>query len=127
VEFAGHPLRHELTTTYVCCHAEKMETLQGYVERWGEDYMVSGSRVSLASVVYAWKEGFSPESIRDEFPALHLEQVYGAITYYLAHQAEVDAYLSELKVDFERRRAEQAALYPETTAKLRGALEATHS
>jgi|SRR4051794_21386143 uncharacterized protein (DUF433 family) len=103
-----------------------MANEQGYVERWDDDYMVRGSRVSLASVVYAWKEGFSPESIREEFPSLQLEQVYGAITYYLAHQAEIDAYLSDLKADFERRRAEQAALYPETIAKLRAAFEAAH-
>jgi len=86
--------------------------------------MVSGSRVSLASVFTSWKEGCSPESIRDDFPSLTLEQVYGAITYYLAHQAEIDSYLSALQADFERRRAEQAALYPETATKLRAALEA---
>jgi uncharacterized protein (DUF433 family) len=101
-----------------------MANEQSYIERWDEDYMVRGTRVSLASVVYAWKEGFSPESIREEFPSLELEQVYGAIAYYLAHQAEVDSYLSDLKVDFERRRAEQAALYPEIIAKLRAASEA---
>ena len=100
-----------------------MPNSSGYIERWGEDYMVSGSRVSLASVVTMWKEGFSPESIRDDFPSLTLEQVYGTITYYLAHQAKIESYLSALKTDFERRRAEQAILYPETTAKLRTALE----
>ena len=87
--------------------------------------MVSGSRVSLDSVVYAWKEGFSPESICDNFPSLTLEQVYGAVTHYLANQAEIDSYLLTLKADFERRRAEQAALHPKTTAKLRAALEAS--
>ncbi|MBV9034749.1 MAG: DUF433 domain-containing protein [Acidobacteriaceae bacterium] len=99
-----------------------MPSPSSYVERWGEDYMVGDSRVSLASVVYAWKEGLSPESIQNNFPALSLEQVYGAIAYYLANQTEVDAYLSELNLDFERRRAEQAALYPERMAKLRAAL-----
>jgi uncharacterized protein (DUF433 family) len=102
-----------------------MSSSSSYIERWGEDYMVSGSRVSLASIVYAWKEGFSPESIRDDFTSLTLEQVYGAIIYYLANQAEVDSYLSALKADFERRRAEQAVLHPEITAKLRAALEAS--
>jgi uncharacterized protein (DUF433 family) len=100
-----------------------MPSPSSYIERWGEDYMVGNSRVSLASVVYAWKEGLSPESIREDFPSLTLEQVYRAITYYLANQAEIDSYLSALKADFERHRAEQAALYPETAAKLRSALE----
>jgi hypothetical protein len=95
-----------------------MANEQCYVERWDEGYIIRGTRVSLASVVYAWKEGFSPESIREEFPSLQLEQVYGAIAYYLGHQAEVDSYLLDLDADFERRRAEEAVQYPETIAKL---------
>lgn len=90
----------------------------------GKDYMLSNSRVSVASIVTSWKEGLSPESIRDDFPTLRLEQVYGAIAYYLANECEVDAYLSDLAVDFDRRRAEQNALYPEIAAKLRAAREA---
>ncbi len=69
-----------------------MSSLSGYVGRWDEDYLVSGSRVSLASVVIDWKEGSSPEFIRDDFPSLILDQAYGAITYYLARQVEIDCY-----------------------------------
>lgn len=88
--------------------------------------MLSRSRVSLASVVMAWREGLSPESIRDDFPTLRLEQVYGAIAYYLANQAEIDAYMSALDTDFERRRTGQEALNPLLTAKLRSALGTAH-
>lgn len=94
-----------------------------YVELLGEDYMLSGSRVSLASVVTGWKEGLSPEAIRDDFPTLRLEQVYGAITYYLANQSEIDSYLSALAADFEQRRAEQQILDPERVMKLRTAIQ----
>ena len=80
------------------CYSEDMTD---YVERRGEDYMLLGSRVSLASVVTAWKDGLSPETIRDNFPTLRLEQVYGAIAFYLANQAEIDSYLLALAVDFE--------------------------
>ena len=97
--------------------------MTSYVERRGEDYMLSSSRVSLASVVQAWKEGLSPEAIRDDFPTLRLEQVYGAIAYYLANQMEIDSYLSALAADFEQRRIERQALHPELTVKLRAALE----
>jgi hypothetical protein len=38
------------------------------------------------------------------FPVLSLEQVYGAITYYLAHRAEIDAYLREGELEAERLR-----------------------
>jgi uncharacterized protein (DUF433 family) len=52
-----------------------------YVEKRNQDYWVSGSRVSLESVIYAFLEGLSPETIAAEcFPVLSLEQVYGAIT-----------------------------------------------
>lgn len=54
---------------------------------------VGGTRISLDSVVYPFREGQSPECIRQAYPGLSLEQVYGAITYYLANQDEVDEYL----------------------------------
>lgn len=46
----------------------------------------SGLRVT-ASVPDPTK---SPEAIRSAVPTLTLEQVYGAITFYLGHRAEVD-------------------------------------
>lgn len=104
-------------------YAAILKIMAGYVEQRGEDYMLSGSRVSLASVVMAWREGLSPESIQDDFPTLRLEQIYGAIAYYLGHQVEIDNYLSALGTDFERRRSEQEALQPRLTAKLLSALD----
>jgi len=58
-------------------------------------YRVAGSRVSLDSIVDCFREGLSPESIAETFPALTLEQVYGAIAFYLANQQMVDDYLHE--------------------------------
>src|SRR6266581_5171656 len=37
--------------------------------------------------------GESPETICQNFELLRLEEVYGAIAYYLANQAEIDAYV----------------------------------
>ena len=56
---------------------------QHYVEQHDGGYWVAGTRVSLDSVVYAFLEGLSPESIVDSFETLTLEQVYGALAYYL--------------------------------------------
>ena len=56
---------------------------------------VGQTRVSLDSVVYAFRDGCSAEAIRDSYQALSLEEVYGAIAYYLANTAEVDDYLRE--------------------------------
>ncbi len=76
-----------------------------YVTQRDGAYRVAGTRVSLDSVVYAFLNGQTAESIAQSFPALNLEQVYGAITFYLAHRAEIDAYLREGRAEFERLRA----------------------
>jgi len=71
-----------------------------YVIQNDQGYWVSGSRVSLESVIFAFLDGFSPETIVAEcFPVLSLEQVYGAITYYLSHRREIDVYLQQAEAD----------------------------
>jgi uncharacterized protein (DUF433 family) len=75
-----------------------------YIEKRDDAYFIKGSRVSLDSIVYAFLEGVSPERIVQSFPVLTLEEVYGAITYYLANQAEIDNYLKEGEFLFERQR-----------------------
>jgi uncharacterized protein (DUF433 family) len=67
---------------------------------------VGNSRVSLDSVVIAFQEGYSPESIRQQYPALTLEEVYGAITYYLANRASVEEYLRRQDEVWKRARQE---------------------
>lgn len=75
-----------------------------YVTKINGAYRIKGTRVSLDSVVYAWHNGLSPESILDDFPALTLERIYGAIAFYLAHQNEIDAYLRQGEVEYEALR-----------------------
>lgn len=72
-----------------------------YIEQRDEGYWVTGTRVSLDSLVYAFLDGQTAESIAQSFPVLRLEQVYGAITYYLAHRSEIDAYLEETRAGTE--------------------------
>src|SRR3974390_2296584 len=64
---------------------------KGYVQVGA--YRVGETRVMLDSVVAAFLQGHSAETIRQQYPALTLEEVYGSIAYYLAHTAEVNAYL----------------------------------
>ena len=54
---------------------------------------MEGTRISLDSIIYAFQKGLSPESIVQAFPLLTLEQVYGAIAFYLANRLEIDTYL----------------------------------
>ena len=66
-----------------------------YVTRVGGAYRIGDTRVSLDSLVYLFREGMSAESMVDSYPALTLEQVHGALAFYLANQNEIDAYLIE--------------------------------
>ena len=43
--------------------------------------------------MHALRRGESPETICQNFELLRLEEVYGAVAYYLANQTEIDAYL----------------------------------
>jgi uncharacterized protein (DUF433 family) len=80
------------------------QKLMKYVEKKNGSYRLIGTRVSLDSIVIAFLSGQTPESITQSFPTLNLEQVYGAITYYLAHRSEVDEYLARCRTDFEKKR-----------------------
>jgi len=64
-----------------------------YIELREGNYYVAGTRLSLDSIVHAFRRGESPESVCQNFELLRLEEVYGAVAYYLANQTEIDAYL----------------------------------
>jgi uncharacterized protein (DUF433 family) len=65
-----------------------------YVESQEGSYYVTGTRASLDSIVCSFRRGDSPETICQNFEVLCLEEVYGAIAYYLANQIAVDHYLN---------------------------------
>ncbi len=66
-----------------------------YVEQRAGGYWIRGTRISLDSIVCAFNRGAAPESIKRSFRLLTLEEIYGAITFYLAHQKEIDTYLQQ--------------------------------
>jgi uncharacterized protein (DUF433 family) len=74
-----------------------------YIEQRNGGYYISGTRISLDSVVSSFNAGQSPESIQEDFPSLKRSQIYGAIAFYLDHQAEIDQYLAETEQEFEGR------------------------
>ena len=83
---------------------ENVSNSRRYVEQRDEGYWVAGSRVSLDSIVYAFLEGQTAESIAQSFPVLSLEQVYGVIAFYLANRTDVDGYLAKARADYEAKR-----------------------
>lgn len=89
-----------------------------YAEQRDGGYWVQSSRVSLDSIVYRFLEGLSPENIADCFPSLTLEQVYGAVAYYLGHREEIDTYLKDADADYEAFRQRIRAENPRLSRKL---------
>lgn len=83
---------------------------------------VGETRVAFDSVAAAFDQGHSPEMIRQQYPSLTLEAVYGAITWYLAHPDDARAYLAQQNRVWEETRAkaeQQPAPVVERLRKLR--------
>lgn len=91
---------------------------QQYVTKRDGGYWIAGTRVSLDSVVYDFLDGMSPDSIAENFPVLTLEEVYGAIAFYLANREEVDAYLRETDAQFESFQNRIRVEYPRLNKKI---------
>lgn len=83
---------------------EGNKIVKEYVQKHNGLYLIKGTRVSLDSIVYAWWAGQSAETITQSFQVLTLEQVYGAIAFYLAHEEEIDRYLEQRRADYEVKR-----------------------
>lgn len=98
-----------------------------YVEWRDGGYYVADTRVSLDSVVYAFLRGESPDGIVESFPSLTLEQAYGAIAYYLAHQEAINSYLEQGRAEFARMREGSRRKHPALYAKLKAARRPTPS
>ncbi|HYW44895.1 MAG TPA: DUF433 domain-containing protein [Bryobacteraceae bacterium] len=81
-------------------------------------YYVPGTRISLDSIVYAFREGCSPENIREDFEGLTLAHVYGAIAFYLDHQADIDAYLLQRKDQWDELERQGTPASPDLQARL---------
>ena len=103
---------------YIEC---KVALNKKFVERRDGSFYVTGSRVPLAQLAIEFQHGESAEAIHSHYPTLSLEQVYGAITFYLGSREDVerdivereceeDAYTAahptppEVRMTFERMR-----------------------
>ena len=99
---------------------------KAYVRKVEGTYRVAGTRVSLDSLVYLFREGMSAESMVESYPALTLEQVHGALAFYLANQKEVDAYLAEGQRAAESQHRHSRRTNAELIRKLQRARNASH-
>ena len=62
---------------------------------------VTGTRVSLDTVIVAFQNGSTAEQIAYKYPSLNLADIYAVISYYLRHRQEVDAYLAQQRQETE--------------------------
>jgi uncharacterized protein (DUF433 family) len=96
--------------------------MQDYVERRDGGYYLAGTRISLDSVVLAFKDGESPETILEAFPmAGPLVRVYGAIVFYLENREKVEAYLKDQERLWEEVTTKETSLPEAWSARLREA------
>ena len=93
-----------------------------YVEQRNGGYYVAGKRMSLDSIVYAFQRGESPESTTRSFPVLTLEEVQGALTFYLADKDLIDEYLKREEAEYEKQREQRRAANPELHRKIQEAI-----
>ncbi len=56
---------------------------------------VGGTRVTLDTIVIAFRNGATPEQIVQDYDSVSLSDIYATITYYLHHQREVEQYLAD--------------------------------
>lgn len=94
-----------------------------YIERREGSFYLIGSRVPLARIVYEFQNGAAPEAIRLDYPTLSIEQVYGAITFYLGNKEEVEKNMAELRRIEDEVSKAQPPLPPELQQKLERARE----
>jgi uncharacterized protein (DUF433 family) len=94
-----------------------------YVIRTAEGgWRIGGTRVSLDSIVHAYWDGRLPEAIAADFPSVSLEQVHGAIAFYLRNRAEFDAYLAEQDARWRQFQQESASKHAPLLRRLRAAV-----
>src|SRR5512144_799065 len=93
-----------------------MQPAKSYVEIDEHGVMrVGSSRVMLDSIIASFEQGYSAETIQQQYPALSLEDVYGAIAWSLANAEEVARYMARQNALWKQWRA-KAAIHPGSVA-----------
>jgi len=73
---------------------------------------VGGTRVTLDTVLTAYRHGSTPEQIAQDYSALQLADVYAAIAYSLRHRGEIEDYLERRHRVAEAVRERYKARFP---------------
>ena len=83
------------------------------LQRHGDGtFRVANTRVSLDTVVGAFRSGATAEEIAQDYSSLKLSDIYAVIAYYLRHEAEVESYLRERRARAAEVRRQNEARWP---------------
>jgi uncharacterized protein (DUF433 family) len=82
---------------------------------------ITGSRVSIDSIIHHYKLGATAEQIAYKFQGLRLADIHAAIAYYLSHREVIEEYLrtQEAKGDALRHRLESDPSYQAAMLEMR--------
>ncbi|GAB4462677.1 MAG: hypothetical protein OHK0037_14040 [Elainellaceae cyanobacterium] len=63
--------------------------------------IIRGTRTPVRAIAKTWRMGVAPEEIPIGMPYLTLTQVFGALTYYSDHPAEINRYIEQNRIPIE--------------------------
>ena len=72
---------------------------------------VRGTRVTLDTIVAAFKQGATAEEIAQQYPTVVLPDVYAIIGFYLRQRSEVEAYIEQRMQQSEAVRRENESRF----------------
>ncbi|MGH9945615.1 MAG: DUF433 domain-containing protein [Pyrinomonadaceae bacterium] len=59
----------------------------------GGEPVIKGTRVSVRTIVLAWRRGILPEEMPLHYPTVTVAEVFEALSYYSDNQAEINGYI----------------------------------
>lgn len=95
------------------------------IDERNQGYYISGTRISLDSVVYSFRRGNAAEAILEEYPTLNLSQIREAINYYTEHREAIDCYLEAKRKQISSSSMPLSEANPELSRRISQAREAT--
>lgn len=72
---------------------------------------ISNTRVTLDTIVIAFKDGATAEEIAQQYPTIPLADVYSVIGYYLRRRDEVVSYLKKRKQEADELQGQMEARF----------------
>jgi uncharacterized protein (DUF433 family) len=75
---------------------------------------VRGTRITLDTVIAAFRDGATAEEIAQQYPSASLAGIYQVIGYYLQHSSDIESYLTQRQRSIgETRRANESKWPPD--------------